>query len=309
MACEQPITAYRATHRGGPVTFKRPQAHTYEELKLPCGTCILCRTEQARQQAIRISHEAQMHERSAFVTMTYNDEHLPLHNSLSGEGDRDDYPYPWQPEKDRRHLSDFWKRVRFYLWEKHRLRLRYYAVGEYGDRSHRPHYHACIFGHDFLDGAIEIQAPPRRLWTSPLLTELWGKGNVAIGALSFETARYTASYVQKKLRSKQKYVRLEESTGELVPLVQPKAFMSRNLGKTWWDKYHHQVIAHDRVIINGRPQKPPKAYDRWLKDRSKEAADIISNVRTERAEKITAQETHARALEAHARAKSKSKSI
>lgn len=292
MACEAPMTAYRATHRGGPVTFKRPQQHTYEELQLPCGTCFLCREEQARQQAVRIIHEAQMHERSAFLNLTYEDRHLPANNSLNYD-----------------HLVDFWKRVRKHLWKKQRIRLRYYAVGEYGDISMRPHYHAALFGHDFTDDQIEVRPGPNRLWTSPLLRQLWGWGNVAVGTLNFQTARYTASYMMKKLRAKQKYVRIDEDTGELIELAQPRAFMSRNLGKSWWEKYHHQVIAHDHVIINGRRQKPPKAYDRWLKARSEIAAEMIKDQRLRHAKEQTEEQTRARARNARAHAKSKSKML
>jgi hypothetical protein len=291
MACTAPMRAYKAS-TGRLVFFKRTdkEYHTpnYTGLEIPCGTCILCREEQARQTAVRIHHEAMTWERNSFITLTYRDENLPPHGSLQ-----------------YRDLETFWKRLR-----KQIGKLRYYAVGEYGDRTLRPHYHACIFGHDFTEGGIISNTTPHRLWVNLDLNKCWGLGDVRVGALTFETARYTASYVTKKLRSKQKYVRVDDETGELIAVEQPRAFMSKNLGKAWWESYGHQLKDHDHVIINGRKQKPPKAYDRWLLEEGDiQKIEEIKRKRIERAKPETKEQTHARARSAHARAKSKIKKL
>jgi len=187
--------------------------------------------------------------------------------------------------------------------------MRYYAVGEYGDRTRRPHYHACIFGHDFTENSILFKDEPNRLWINLELEKCWGLGEVKVGALTFETARYTASYVQKKLRAKQRYVRVDEETGECIPLVQPRAFMSRNLGYEWWLTWGDQVRDHDRVVINGTEQKPPKAYDRWLLHWDEESHQKIKEERVKKAKSQSKEQTHARARSAHARAERKTKSI
>lgn len=290
MACAAPIRGYKAA-TGRLVFFKRTEKEYWQEpytgLQIPCGTCILCREEQARQQAVRIAHEATCHTANAFLTLTYAEAHLPKHNSL-----------------DYDHLVRFWKRLRKQIGP-----LRYYAVGEYGDRTHRPHYHACIFGHDFTEDSIIATESPHRLWINLELNRLWGMGDVRVGALNFETARYTASYVTKKLRSKQKYVRVDQETGELIALVQPRAFMSRNIGKDWWLKWGQRVADHDTVIINGTEQKPPKAYDRWLLEKDENRHTEIKNKRRELAKAQTKEETRARAQNAHARTQRKRKSI
>lgn len=287
MSCEAPLKAYRPA-AGGSIRFWRPKdGRAWIALDIPCGRCILCREEQARQWAVRISHEAQLHPQNSFVTLTYRDDQVPEHNSL-----------------DYKHLVKFWKRLR-----KNVGPLRYYAVGEYGDQSLRPHYHACIFGMDFLDGAVMAKTGEHPQWVSPLLTKTWGHGDVRVLPLTFETARYTASYVTKKLRSKQQYVRTDEETGELIPLVQPRAFMSRNIAKTWWKKFNQGVRDHDWVIINGKPQKPPRAYDRWLSEVNEEEHEKMKEKRKKQATKLTQTETRARAQNAHARTKRKSKSI
>jgi len=288
--CENPIRAYQPAV-GGPLQFSPPnpnrRATTYQALDVPCGTCILCRNETARQWAVRIAHEAKQWESNAFITLTYNDENLPGWSGLQYQD-----------------LTKFWKRLR-----KEKGSLRYYAVGEYGDKSLRPHYHACVFGHDFTEDKIIIREQPSRLWTSPMLEKAWGLGQVSVGALNFETARYTASYVTKKLKSKQRYVRTDEETGELIALEQPRAFMSKNIGREWWDAWKQGVIDHDRVVINAHPQKPPKAYDRWLLNENEEKMKEIKEIRKSRAKIWTPEQNRARARNAHAHARAKSKSV
>jgi len=292
MPCSAPRSAYRPA-TGGPLLFRPPEnGRAYNPIKVPCGTCELCRGEQARQWAVRITHEARQWEANAFLTLTYADAKLPEHNSLNYE-----------------HLEMFWDRLRARNRRKGEKSPRYYAVGEYGDKTNRPHYHACLFGMDFVQGRIILREKPTTLWTHPELEQLWGNGNVSIGALNFATARYTASYITKKLRSKQKYVRVDEETGELIPLEQPRAFMSRNIAKNWWTEFGHQIKDHDHVVIDGNTQKPPKAYDKWLGIKDEASLEKIKEKRKEKAEKLTPEEMRARAKNAHAHRKLKGGSI
>jgi len=290
------MRAYARADGSGISFFKRKDpeywVQPYTGLAIPCGHCILCRSEQARQQAVRIEHEARMWVESSFVTLTYDDKHLPKYGSL-----------------DYAHTTKFWKRLRIHFQRKKLGTIRYYLVGEYGDETLRPHYHACIFGQAFVQDRIIIRNQPTLLWVSPLLQELWGLGQVSVGALTFETARYAASYVTKKLASKQQYVRTDEETGELIPLAQPRAFMSRNLAKSWWLKWGKGVTDNDYVVINGQRQKPPKAYDRWLREVDQEKAEEIKAQRLKHSKVLSIAEIRARARYAHARVKSKSKSV
>jgi len=317
MACEQPVVAYRSGPEG-PLFFNRYQAEKggaqAYKFNLPCGTCILCRSEQARQWAVRLAHEAQTTELACFATLTYDDKHIPLYNSLSTEqvlNPQEEQTDDWQREQDRNHLSLYWKRERQHQRRNGNTnRLRYYVAGEYGDESSRPHYHACIFGTDLRDeGTYLLRGGKQPLWTSEALKKRWGLGNIAIGKLNFATARYTASYIVKKLNRKQVYRRIDENTGELIAVVQPKAYMSKNIGKDWWNRYRHFVTAHDFVVIEGKRQKPPKAHDRWLAERSEIASQMVKQQRMEHAKEETEEQTRARARNAHARAEMKSKKV
>lgn len=288
MPCAAPLTAYRPTN-GGPVSFKRPQGRTYKEIELPCGQCILCRLEHARQWAVRITHEAQLHEYSCFATLTYNEENVPQDGGLRYDD-----------------LQRFWKRLRKAVGP-----LRYFAVGEYGDETNRPHYHACIFGHDFTENKKVVRGGRNPLWTNETLETAWGLGNVSAGALTFETAQYTASYVTKKLNNERRYTRLDPETGELIALEQPRAMMSLKpaIGRNWLDQFGDAMGIHDHVVVNGRVQKPPKYYDRWLEETNPGRYLENKEARIEGIEKKTPEQNRARARNAHARAKQKTKTL
>lgn len=109
-----------------------------------------------------------MHEFSSFWTFTYDDEHLPPHGSLCP-----------------RHVQLFLKRFR-QRQGPDRL-CRYFFVGEYGDETFRPHYHAALFG------VSEMEVPA--------VQDAWGLGHVVGGFLSWQSAAYVAGYVTKKMTS------------------------------------------------------------------------------------------------------------
>lgn len=283
MACENERTGYLPPHGG------RPHFQDYGKgwipVQLPCGKCVLCRKEQARQWATRISNEAQTYEKNCFVTLTYDEQHIPADGGLR-----------------KRDLQLFWKRLRDKVGK-----LRYYSVGEYGDKTGRPHYHACIFGHDFAEDRIIIREDPL-LWIHWDLQNAWGQGQVAIGALTAETAEYVAGYVVKKLGDKKWWINEE---GEV--LEEPKALMSRNpgIGADWIARYGKHVYDVDRVIHGGNPAKPPRYYETWL---AKNNPERLVEIKQERLEKGQAQEkdpekTRARARGARARARNRRRSV
>ena len=107
--------------------------------------------------------EALVHTKASFLTLTYDDENLPPGGQLV-----------------KRDLQLFIKRLR-----KAYGALRYFAVGEYGDLSLRPHYHAALYGLDREE--------------FPLIERCWGKGRVSVDDLTVQSAAYICGYVVKKL--------------------------------------------------------------------------------------------------------------
>lgn len=133
----------------------------------PCGQCLPCRINKARMWTARLLLEQMDHEKSCFLTLTYNEACLPKDGSL---------------EKDE--LQKYLKRLRSKLDTK----IRYFAVGEYGDKTWRPHYHLAVFG-------IGIES-------SKQMEEAWQKGFIYVGDLNKDSARYMTGYIVKKLTKK-----------------------------------------------------------------------------------------------------------
>lgn len=244
MACYSPLKGYRGP--GGKVTFKRTLAlGTLGHVTVACGQCIGCKLERSRQWAVRSMHEAQLHEANCFLTLTYDDEHLPESGSL-----------------DLRHWQTFAKRTRKALGP-----FRFFHCGEYGDLTGRPHYHAAIFGLDFAaDRRIYTESRGNKLYTSDILDKLWPHGYAVIGALTFQSAAYIARYCLKKItgsKAEQHYERVNETTGEVLVLKPEYTTMSRRpgIGSAWYAQFSSDVYPDDFVISNGQKARPPKFYD------------------------------------------------
>ncbi len=243
MACFSPITGYRTA--AGKVTFKQKEGYYDKPVTIACGQCTGCRLERSRQWAVRCMHEAQMHPKNSFVTLTYDDEHLPLDGGLV-LGD-------WQK---------FAKRLRKRLGP-----FRFYHCGEYGDQYGRPHYHALIFGLDFgHDRKLYRNSKDNSLYTSELLTGTWGMGMSIIGELTFQSAAYVARYCMKKITGEaaaDHYTTTNLATGEVHQVKPEYTTMSRRpgIGKSWLDKYQGDVFPSDEVIVNAKKTRPPRYYD------------------------------------------------
>jgi len=247
MACYQPLCGYRTP--GGSVTFDRSAGYSDVRVTVSCGQCCGCRLERSRQWAVRCMHEAQMHEENCFITLTYDDEHMPPAGSLD--------LVDWQ---------NFAKRLRRKLGP-----FRFYHCGEYGDLTGRPHYHAAVFGQDFSgDRRPFREIRGNQTWISKQLVELWGKGeNCVIGELTFQSAAYVARYIMKKMtgeRALEHYgtEAIDFATGEVIRLKPEYTTMSRRpgIGKAWYDKFKGDVYPDDFVITNkGQKARPPAYYD------------------------------------------------
>lgn len=235
MACFHPMLA-RLDAEGRPRFIR---AATLGEsipgtIRLSCGQCSGCRLESARQWAVRCVHEAQLHESNSFITLTYDDEHLPPSGSLQ--------------------KSDWQKFAR--RFRKQRGKFRYFHCGEYGDRG-RPHYHAAIFGHDFLADRVHFKmSNGHELFRSASLEKLWPNGFSTIGELTFESASYVAQYVLKKVTG-------DKAEGHYNGRQPEYVTMSRRPGiaHDWLERFRSDVYPSDEVISNGRPARPPTYYD------------------------------------------------
>ncbi|QCS36692.1 replication initiator protein [Capybara microvirus Cap3_SP_632] len=170
-----------------------------EFIEIPCGKCLSCRLNRANDWAVRCCLEMLYHDKSCFVTLTYDDDNLPpcrtsSVNVVTGELGCSVSPVHSLVKKD---YQLFFKRLRKRLGEN--VRISYYGCGEYGSKNFRPHFHFIIFGF-FPDDCFVYRKTYNgdTLFISPFLNDVWGKGYVVVGEANYQSAAYVARYITKK---------------------------------------------------------------------------------------------------------------
>ena len=240
-------------------------------MEVQCRQCIGCRMAKANEWAVRCLHESRMTERTAFVTLTYDNEHLPYGGTVL-----------------KSHHQKFIRALRDRLRKRgDEEDIRYYMCGEYGADEYvtidgkkqyrigpgRPHYHYIIFGYEFPDREPHTEHRGHTYYRSKELEQIWTKGHSIIGNVTVETAAYTARYVMKKQTGEQArdhYTRTIIETGEILEIEPEFSLMSLKpgIGATWFKKYGETEIhdASDFIVINGKKYKTPKYYDKLYED-------------------------------------------
>lgn len=234
------------------------------EILLPCGQCTGCRVDRAREWSVRCMHEAKMHDYNSFLTLTYNDENLPVNGSL-----------------DYRHFQLFMKRLRIKIGP-----VRFFMCGEYGDQTQRPHYHALIFGYDFPDKKPWRKAAnDHMLYRSQELESLWKYGNAEIGTVTLQSAGYCARYCIKKVYGDA----AESHYGERLPEFGHMS-LKPGIGATFFDKFQADIYPSDFCVADGRITSIPKYYDKLYKG----SLDEIKETRELKASKHIKNNSHER---------------
>lgn len=192
----------------------------YEKTKqmLPCGHCVACRIAKSREWYVRLYHESFYHDNCMFITLTYNDDNLPSDGQLNKEA-----------------LSAFIKRLR----ERQETSLKYYCVGEYGDKTGRPHYHGIVYG---LEKENELE-------------DSWKKGFTYKGTVTLDSIRYVTDYVFKRLNG---------DAAEADGRVQPFSLMSKKLGKQYALDNADSIKYYKKVFVKGVELGVPRYYAKVL---------------------------------------------
>lgn len=238
-----------------------PVGHT-----IPCGQCVGCRLDWAGDWAARCEKEAQLWPRNCFVTLTYNDEHLPIGGTT-------------RSSVSKRELQLFMKRLRKHSGVRYRNpetnrfnvwypTIRFFASGEYGPVNQRAHYHLLLFNWDFDDKRVWKHSRGNTLYVSPTLERLWPFGFSSIGSVTLQSSGYVARYVMKKLRG-------EIAEQEYSDREPPFVLMSRKpgLGLRWLDKFHSDVYGPGEngvprgqlVVADGKVRRPPRYFEEKFK--------------------------------------------
>lgn len=242
MTCYNPLKAWFYELSGKKIIIfnEREVCSSCQPIQLPCGSCIGCLSSRARQWTCRLVNEGDLWSEKCFITLTYDDEHLPFNGSLN-----------------KKHFCDFMKRLRKDVGVK----IRYFHCGEYGEKYKRPHYHAIIYNYDFSHDRVHIpySDPPR--YISSQLSRLWTYGFSEIGDFTESSCAYVAGYVVKKQRDKRLY---DGKLPEYVTMSRGDGKTTFGIGKEWLLRYWKDVYIYgdDSCIVSKNFRcKPPRYYD------------------------------------------------
>lgn len=268
---------------------------------IPCQQCISCRLNYSRDKATQMMLETKIHPENEcwFLTITYNDEHLPNYSTkfLTKDG----YQKITGISLDKTNAQIFWKRVS----KKYGKGVKKVYVGEYGSQTNRPHGHAIVWNLP-LDltklkkwNVNEFGDP---IWRCEELEELWhdahlqkgvkkGKcmGNIMVGRVNWNTCAYVARYTLKKsLRCKtnEEYDKYYQAQGKRKEYI----VWSNGVGRQFFENNKDKIYQSDTVpVINkktGQPVQPPTSYDRILEKVDPELHSLIKEKRMKQAQTL-----------------------
>ena len=223
MPCLKPRPAWKATlpNESGKHSISFQFRDSEPDYWIGCTKCDGCTHTTKLEWAIRMHHEAMMHTRNSFITLTYAN----APDAIS-----------------RRDCQTFFKRLR----KQWPTPIRYFITGEYGDKTHRPHYHAIIFGEDFRGGAYDING---RMYGNPYLNRIWRHGDCTVGDFTLGAAMYVAGYTAKKINDPDTF-----------------SLMSKNppIGAPWLKQNINSLYQLKKIVVEGQEYPIPSAYFRWL---------------------------------------------
>ena len=258
-------------------------------IPIPCGQCIGCRLDYSRMWADRCMLEAQQWQNNAFITLTYDPEHLPKSQPVVDVETGEVFDCPSLiPE----HLTKFMKDLRNYFMNKFgHTGVRFYACGEYGSTGGRPHFHILAFNlPPFPDMQYWFTTDQHeKIFHSNILqNEIWKKGLCSIGELTWNSCAYVARYVVKKQKGDTKG--LVDLCGNLVSGLTPEFVrMSRRPGIAWkyYDENKDKFYETDEIVMSIRGKvrtiKPPRYFDKMY-DLENEDPFIMADIKKKRAE-------------------------
>lgn len=246
------------------IKYSNSLGFDYETQMVPCGVCPTCRLEQSKEWAMRCMMEAGDWENNWFITLTYDDEHKPYDEQrTSKKGITYEDDGTWNGYLEKKDFSGFMKRLRE-KWSREydHEGIRFFACGEYGGKTKRPHYHAIIFNLPIEPKELKIVKVTQNgdvLYTHPEIERLWGKGIISLGAVTLESAAYVARYSMKKRTGKHAddWYAQQGQTPEFT-------LMSRRPGiaRNYYERKKEEMYQNDEIQIGKMKRHPPRYFDK-----------------------------------------------
>lgn len=181
-----------------------------------------CRIQKTGEWQTRILCEKHYYSDHCFLTLTYDDDHVPPGETLV-----------------KFHLQNFFKRLRYHV----DVPFKHFSVGEYGDVGNRPHYHSLILG--WFPPSVLPVYPGSKSMFSPLIRKVWPFGFNMVGVVEQKSIDYVTGYIRKKLYGPPS----KEIYGFRLP---PFQLRSINIGKRYALEHRDEIVKNNGVVINGK---------------------------------------------------------
>lgn len=232
------------------------------------------------------------HDSSYFVTLTYDDMHLPVHeycNEETGE-------VGVSASLDKDDFQRFMKRLRKAHIKKYGddAKLRYFCAGEYGSSTHRPHYHAIIFGLQLDDLKFyKRNSYPENydLYSSEWLSRIWKNGYVVVGKVNWDTCAYTARYIVKKIYGNASEVYEKYNFEPEFTLMSRRPGIARSYFDENKESIKDCMCRGDTIPVSDgsrvRPARTPKYFERIFELEEPELMEDLKETRRKIAEDLT----------------------
>lgn len=260
----------------------------------PCGQCADCRLQKSREWANRIMLEKKYYpeEETWFLTLTYSDENLHF-KTVENIDTKERIEGVTLDKKD---MSLFMRSLRDHYRYKAKKEgkpfkeIRFYGCGEYGTVTNRPHLHIIVFGLQLDQSKLKFYKHNelgQSLWNHEEIEEIWRKGHVVVGRVTWESAAYVARYVMKKQTGKNAKWYYDAQAKE-PPFVN----MSRKpgIGTKYIMEHLEEIRYTDRIPIANKKTAelvpPPKFYDKYMEKIEPEFMEELKKERKKNAETL-----------------------
>lgn len=269
------------------VTHPQSKREITEFVKIPCGRCIGCRLDYSRSWADRCLLEAQYHKHNYFLTLTYNDDNLrrvdPCGNFYATLCKSDMQKFFKSLRKELKKRNDDRQQSSVSCDSDSGDDFRYFGCGEYGTETYRPHYHVIAFGLEIPDLKFYKKTSQGfNLYTSEWLNDIWKRGYVVVGELSWSTVAYTARYSTEKLYGEEAHVY------EDAKVVPPYSMMSLKpaIGKKYFEEHKDSIFDFQQIWVStddgAKEIRPPRYFFKLLE---RESPDLVHEMMIRRREK------------------------
>lgn len=219
-------------------------------LALPCGKCLSCLMTRANTWAVRCVLEASLYDQNYFVTLTYDDMHLPSSSEMV-----------------KRDFQKFMKRLRKLYPD-----VRYFACCERGETTHRLHIHCILFNLPLTDLKFVGKRSVGYCWKSKVLEDTWSYGLTDLGEVTLSSARYVARYAQKKLFNPD-----AKKDEWLVMSLKP------GIAQRYFEEHFQDIYKTDQIYFNFGNKtrvRPPRYFDKLLERIDSQYYEKIKTERT-----------------------------